>query len=103
MKNIISKNKIRELLIKYLTSNDVQVIFIHHKWYYIDNSFNYSDSIKMKDFVDFYLTEYGYYYDILDIHNKDIYELIKILLNIFKKNNSILKKYKKYYIKNKLD
>lgn len=57
----------------------------------------------MKDFVNFYLTEYEYYYDILDIRNKDIYELIKILLNIFKKNNSILKKYKKYYIKNKLD
>lgn len=103
MKNKITKKKIKELLIQYLSSTEKEIIYICNTCYYPNDRNFCIDSIKVSDFVDYYLTEYGYYYDIHEIKNKNIYELIKIFLDIFYYNKPIFAKYKKFYLENKLD
>lgn len=75
MKRKISKKEIKELLVKYLSSKDEEIIFIYNDGYisgYI-NAHKYSQSIKMHDFTSYYLTEYGYCYDISEIKSMDTF------------------------------
>lgn len=103
MSNKINKKYIKELIVNYLNSIDIEIVFIYNDEYFCNSIYGYSDSIKMNNLVDYYLTENSYYYDVTEIKNVDVFELIKIFLNIFCNSKTIFTKYKKYYIKNKLN
>lgn len=103
MKNEISRKYIKKLIVNYLSSNDEEVILIYDDLHLQNSIYGYSDSIKMNNFVDFYLSEFEYCYDVSEIKNIDVFELIIIFLNIFLRSKFILKKYKNYYLHNKLN